>query len=344
MPVISHLITRLYHDVLLLKVWIILLLILGYLASSWLFFYLAGEVALTEDLITFLYFAATTASTVGYGDLSPVTKMGQLIASVFFFPVAVTIFTITLSKITVTAVERVRRMADGHGNYSNRKDATVLIGYHDDRTERMIEDLIAGKDDDHTIILVSRHSDPQLPNNVYFVHSDKIDSIITLKRAGVENAAKLLIYADSDSETFNCCLAVRELNASVHIAAYFNDRETAKRAEKFANVETVVSVSSETLVRAAQDPGSSAVIQALASSTDSATIYSQIINQEIDSIALIQNCLSQNINPIAVKITQNAKITFAPFPAKLSGGDQVFYIADSRPNEIVWAAIQKEPV
>ncbi len=341
-PNFSRILTRFYQDLLVLKVWVILALVVCYLVISWGLFALAGEDDLTTDLVAFLYFAATTASTVGYGDLSPSTDAGRLIASVFFFPAAVTIFTVMLSKLTVTVVEGVRKMADGRGNYSGKEGATVLVGYHPERTERMIEDLIAGQDNDHTIVLLSRYSDSKVPDGVLFVFAEKLDALQSLRRAAVENAAKVLVYAEGDGETFNCCLAVRELNADVHIAAYFNDRETAARAKRYADVETVVSISTESLVRAAQDPGASAVIQALATSTTSATIYSGVVKgQAISSDALLGTCRKTSVTPIALSSGAGAPIQFVPFPETIEPGSTLFYVAEARLTEKEWDAIQK---
>ena len=81
-------------------------------------------------------------------------------------------------------------------------------------------------------------------------------AVLILRKIWSERAlATRLIYASSDGEAFNACLAVREINSDVHIAAYFDDRETAKRAERLARVDAIVSISTEMLVRAARPRG-----------------------------------------------------------------------------------------
>ena len=51
-----------------------------YAVSSYWLLFAAGEVDLIAD-VDFLYWLAVTASTVGYGDLSPVTSAGKLVVA-----------------------------------------------------------------------------------------------------------------------------------------------------------------------------------------------------------------------------------------------------------------------
>ena len=88
MPILQLIISRLYQHVLELKLWLLATLICAYMVISWILFFLAGETGLTGNPLTFIYFAATTASTVGYGDLSPSTEAGRMVAAFWFFPFA----------------------------------------------------------------------------------------------------------------------------------------------------------------------------------------------------------------------------------------------------------------
>lgn len=343
MPVLIRLIALLYNQVVELRAWVIGLVLLGYLAISWVLFALAGEQALTRNVIDFLYFAMTTASTVGYGDMSPATPAGRLVAAVWFFPGALLIFTAVLGKITSVLVEGVRRMAEGRSNFENVANATVIIGFHAERTDRMVRDMLAGEDGDDTIIVLSRKTDIGLPDGVRLVRSDRLDGLDSLRRAGVPKAAKVLVYADTDAETFNACLAVREINPTVHVAAYFDDRDTAGRAARFANVEPVISHATEILVRAAQDPGSSRVLSALSSAVTSSTIFSGAITNDrgASSGGLREALLAKHATMVAVSTEPDA-VAFAPFPDRLGVRTVVYYIAGGRLDESTWKAVLAE--
>ena len=340
----SRLLALIYQRVVELRGWVLALMVVVYSIASWILFHLAGETGLVGNWVDFVYFAAVTASTVGYGDISPATPEGRLIAAFWFVPGALLIFTAVLSKLTSFLIEGVRRVAEGLGSYEAIAGATVIIGYHAERTTRMVNDMLAGDAKNDKIVLMARQKDARVPKKVQFVHSERLDSHEALARAATANAARVLVYADSDAETFNICLAVREINPEVHVAAYFNDRSTALRAEKFANVDTIVSTSTEMLVRAAQDPGSGAVLMALSSATDKSTIYSGTLSERdgARSRHLGDAICKNGATMVAISSNDGDGPKFAPFPELLPSGTVVYYIAPTRFNAADWLRISGE--
>lgn len=330
MPVLSRLFFKLYQEILDLSAWILILACLAFFTLSWVLFWLAGEADLTANIVTYIYFAATTASTVGYGDFSPQTEAGKLVAAFWFFPGALLIFSAALGRLAGSMVERIRRMADGHGNYERMVGATVIVGYHREQTPLMVENLVAGDDGDDKIVLLTKVSEVDVPEGVYLVKSDRLDALAPLRRAGIPKAQKALVCAGSDAETFNTCLAIRELNETVHVAAFFEDRDTAHRAAKIAGVETVVSNASEALVRAAQDPGAGQILMALSAANVGATIYSAQTNGDVATSTLKEVLQDRDATLIAVSQPDDSAYLFTPFPDRLRAGGALYYLAARR--------------
>ncbi|MEL6226119.1 MAG: potassium channel family protein, partial [Pseudomonadota bacterium] len=54
---------------------------------------LSGEAGLTGSFVDYVYYYMTTATTVGYGDLSPQTPAGRIWALVFVLPGSISLFT-----------------------------------------------------------------------------------------------------------------------------------------------------------------------------------------------------------------------------------------------------------
>jgi len=331
-PILQVIISRLYQHVIELKLWLLGTLICGYLLISWLLFLLAGETGLTGNPLTFIYFAATTASTVGYGDLSPETEAGRMVAAFWFFPGALLIFSAVLGRLTGVLVEGVRRMADGNGNFERVQNATVIVGYHRDKTPLMVENLVAGQDGDDKIILLASSKNVEVPEGVRLIRAERLDALQSLRRAAIPGAQKVLVYAATDAETFNTCLAIRELNDTVHIAAYFEDRDTARRAGKLAHIEPVVSNACEALVRAAQDPGAGQILMALSTAGLGATVYSAIVEADSSSdMAALEKALSGAEGTlIAVSQPDDESFVFRPFPKALKSGGSIYYLAQKR--------------
>jgi len=331
-PILQLIISRLYQHVIELKLWLLMTLICVYLFISWVLFWLAGEGGLTNNPLTFIYFAATTASTVGYGDLSPETEAGRMVAAFWFFPGALLIFSAVLGRLTGVLVEGVRRMADGNGNYERVQNATVIVGYHRDKTPLMVENLVAGQDGDDKIILLASSKNVEVPEGVRLIRAERLDALQSLRRAAIPGAQKVLVYAGTDAETFNTCLAIRELNSDVHIAAYFEDRDTARRAGKLAGIEPVVSNACESLVRAAQDPGAGQILMALSTAGLGATVYSAIVETDsaTDTTALEKALSVADGTLIAVSQPDNDDFLFRPFPQALKSGGSIYYLASKR--------------
>jgi len=329
-PILTKILSRFYNELLDLKWWLLCVLAATFFVISWSFFRLAGELEITESLTTYIYFAATTASTVGYGDMSPQTQTGRMIAAFWFFPGSLLVFSAVLGRLAGGMVERIRRMADGFGSFENLQGATVIVGYSRDHTPVMIENLIAGRDGDKDIVLLTKTTEGDLPEGVKLVKSDRLDALSSLKRAAIQNADKVMVYASSDAETFNTCLAIRELNETLHIAAFFEDRDTARRAANLAGLEAIVSNASEALVRAAQDPGAGQVLMALSAASVGATIYSAKVSAELEISELRAALYACDATLISVCQMQGQDFEFAPFPPKLSAGGTFYYLCQER--------------
>lgn len=310
-----------------------------YLGITWVLLVIANETTLVDSFITFVYFTATVASTIGFGDYSPKTDAGKLIAVLWLFPCSFLIYSTLLAKLSAAIFRRIQHIMSGHGDYHELRGATVIVGYHEERTRRMISELSAGDDGDDDVVLVAKQEKVRIPDDVRFVHADRLDSVECLRRAAIEKAGKILVHADTDAETFNACLAIREANETVHIAAYFHDNDTARRAERLASVEAVVSNSSEMLVRAAQDPGAGRILLALADTAKDSAVFTVETTSSLSVQQLADAMASRDATLIAVRALGDSAFTFRPFPSSLEAGSSVAYIGERRIDDL-WQHVE----
>ncbi|MCV5755639.1 potassium channel family protein, partial [Escherichia coli] len=75
-----------------------------YVSLSWWLLVLAGETALTDSFANFIYYLMVTASTVGYGDHSPVTDMGKWVVVLFVIPGGLSLFAALLGRVAGSAM------------------------------------------------------------------------------------------------------------------------------------------------------------------------------------------------------------------------------------------------
>lgn len=295
---------------------------------------LVGEAELVADPVALLYFYATTATTVGYGDLSPVTPAGRLVVALWVFPGSIALFTTVIAKSIAAVSETLRKRMNGQGDFSRLTGAVVLVGYHPKRTQRMVDQIrhggYAGE-----IILVSRRQPEDLGSDIRLVRTETLTDRAALVRAGVAGADRVIVYADRDDETLAATLAVDALNAGVHIVAHMTDPEQADLLARHTEAEVIVSPTVDMVVRAAQDPGASRVFGALVSTLESETLYSLTVT---DSAAIGLRVAAafawlRERGALALALQKQGETTprLNPAPETPVGtGDRLFYIRSSR--------------
>lgn len=316
--------------------WTVLgMLIVGHAAITWVLLDLAGEERL-EGPATFFYWYATTAYTVGYGDLSPQTEAGRLITALWVFPGAIAAFTTIVAKILAAIGDVWRRRRSGKGDYSRMTDTIVLIGYHPSRTIKMIDELCTELAADQTLVLLTRQTLAEPDGRIRYVQSDTLTSVSALTRAGVRGASRVVVFTGSDSDTLAATLAAAVVAPpEAHIVCYFEDEDHARLLNQHCpRVEVVLSAGPEMVARACKDPGASQVISCLTSHLDAgATLFSLTWPDRPPRAygALAHDLLQRSATLLAVQPTAAAAPVFNPdISLDVRPGDRVFYVASDR--------------
>lgn len=316
--------------------WTLLAVLIGLHAlSTWGLILLAGEDKLQAPA-TFLYWYATTAYTVGYGDLSPQGDAGRLITALWVFPGAIAAFTTVVAKVlaAIGDVWRIRRA--GKGDYSRMTDALVLIGYHPVRTPKMIAELCADLAPDQTLVLLTRQALTDLDSRIRYVQTESLTSTAALTRAGVPGASRVLVFTDSDADTLAATLAAVSLaGPSAHVVCYFEDEDNARLLDQHCpEVEIVLSAGPEMVARACKDPGSSQVISALSSHLDpGATLFSLSWPEGAPGRFgdLARRLLDRSATLLAIQSASATMPTFNPASDHaVLPGDRLYYVASAR--------------
>ncbi len=253
--------------------WVLAAAAAAHAGASWLILALDGETKIVAP-VDFLYWYATTAYTVGYGDLSPQTPAGRVATAIFVFPGAIAIFTTIVAKTLTAMGDFWRRRREGRGDYGRMTDTTVVIGFIPEQTPKMIDELHA-EGHGARVVLVTRRELADPDERVLYIRARTLTDPGELRRAGVPNARRVAIYTDNDPDTLAAALAVSGLNQTAHVVCYFHDHHAADLLRLHCpQVEAIIAPGPELVVRAVQDPGASRVLNALISHLDdSATLY-----------------------------------------------------------------------
>jgi voltage-gated potassium channel len=300
-----------------------------HMALSWCLLAWAGEADLLPPS-AFLYWYGTTASTVGYGDLSPKSAAGRLIVAFIVMPGAIALFTVAIARGFAGLSDRWRRRRMGLGDYSRMSGHIVLVGHDADRTPRMIAEIVADGSGQEIVLLATEPLDGDATTH-RFVHAAQLTAPADLARAGVGDAGRVVVYARSDAETLAATLAVTAINRGGHVVCFLRDSDTARLLSAHCpQVEVVMTPTVELVIKALSDPGSSRLIAQLASHTDDGgTLYATVapVAESFDAAAarlrrsgavLIAHCRADGNCPV-----------FDP-DVSVNAGDRLFYVARTR--------------
>lgn len=299
-------------------------------------------------LDVFWYFYLVTATTVGYGDFAPLTAAGRAIAVFWIMPGGIAIFTSIVAKVVQSATGYWRRRMLGMGNYADLQNHTVIMGWNGENTRKMVA-FMRGDQPNRDIVLVSyRVSENPLPDQVHFVRGESLTSMDVLLRSGIATAGRAVVTGHDDNETLAVCLAVSAHSRSTHLAAFFEDEAIADLLTAHCPAaECLVPMSTELLVRTADDPGSSRIPKILLSTLISPTLYSLRVPEEGSASCFADLFLAfyqqhrATLLGVASGRAANEIFLNPPGDRIVMGGETLYYIAEHRlaVENIAWARI-----
>lgn len=299
----------------------------------WLLLAVAGEAEMLPP-VTYIYWWWTTSTTVGYGDVSPVTDAGRLVVSFIGYPGGIAIFTAVIAKAINSLSAFWRRRMNGLADFSGLKGHTIIVGYHVRRTPRMIDELLAGRTDGE-IVLVAREIETNPDLRVSFVRAGGGSFTADLRRAGLDGAKTVLIYGNDDDETLAAALAASAADEDVAIVAFFRDEAQADLLRAHCpRARCLISDAVEQVVREAQDPGAGIVLSLLSSTMEEAAVFTLAVRQAEPLAAVKARLEAQGALMIGHARRGAAQPTLLPLAgdpqAQAQPGDIVHYIARRR--------------
>ena len=258
--------------------WILLLtLLLLHYNCSWLLLTGAGEYGLVDDPGTWFYFYVTTATTIGYGDLSPDTSLGRIFAAIFIMPGSVVLFAAFLGKLSSIFVGIWRKGMQGNADYSKLQGHIVILGWNPEKTPRMVKLFFGDSKQRNSVLIICTDQDIENPfsEKVLFIKGERLTDRDVFHRAAIESASIVIILQETDDQTLSTCLSVSASKTEAHVVAWFESRRMAWLVKNHCpKVECNTSVSAELVIRSAQDPGSSRLQSQLLSTLNGPTQYS----------------------------------------------------------------------
>ncbi|WP_313691065.1 NAD-binding protein [Halorarum halobium] len=244
----------------------------------------AGTFALREQfngvdtLLDALYFSIVTATTVGYGDVTPASGAEGQLAKWFALSALVlnvAAFAVALGVLITPAIEA--RLATALGRMTETDidilERHVLVLGHGELTEPIVEELTEANVDFLVITPDEDVARGLRERELNVLTADPSDEG-TLERAKVGEARAVVTATNNDAEDALSILTARQLNPEVAIVAAASDRENVNKLKR-AGANTVISPASiggHLLVESALQRGDSeALARELLDQPDEAT-------------------------------------------------------------------------
>ncbi|PQJ45667.1 potassium channel protein [Vibrio campbellii] len=318
----------------------------AYIAISWLLLTLAGEHALTDSFSNFIYYLMVTASTVGYGDHSPVTDMGKWVVVLFIIPGGLSLFAAILGRVVGGAIDYWRAGILGKRRV-RVENHIVLLGWNGARTMHLIRMLQHEEHGKRPIVLCSRSDiENPLPGEIGFIKVNSYTDAQEMKNANITEANCIIVDNLTDDITLSAALYCASVNPDAHLLAYFKDDALGRLLSQHCpRAECIPAVGAEMLAKAAVDPGSSALHQELLASTRGMTQYSVIYpeDQPTTTVETIFGFIKKHHQATLIAFDLGSGIELNPeLSAQVPPSTKLFYIADERIDDFAWTDMNKD--
>ncbi|GAB2883793.1 ion channel [Microbulbifer echini] len=316
----------------------ILIGVLGYVVGSYVLLSAAGESEIVAPA-NFIYWLVVTASTVGYGDFSPVTPTGKVVVAAWVIPFGLSLFAMVIAKAGFAISEFVHRGKRGL-RMTNLVNHTVIIGWNGTRTLRLIELLLSKTNGTTTEVVLCVEADIEnpMPGKIDFVRVESFSHIESMQRAALADAARIIIDNPLDDVTLTTALFCDKHSPNSHTTAYFQDENVGELLRAHCpKIECIPSVAVELLAKSSLDPGSARLHRQLLDSTYGMTQYSVEYRgeQPLPFSALFEH-FKKNLSATLIAVRRQGVVKIDVNPAltdQVSKGDMLYYISAKRLEE-----------
>ena len=182
-----------------------------------------------------LYWLVTTITTVGYGDVTPITMQGKMLALLIMI-IGIVSVSLLISQITSRIVAI--NLGSMFGVRSTRKKIDCILCGWNPISQAAYEE-ITGPGVEIVVIDSMNRPDLAKSKDVHFMVGDPTDPAV-LRRANVMNAKNIVLAMDEDSQVLLAIHVIRDINPWINIVAKINNHEHVKIAES-AGADQVVS-------------------------------------------------------------------------------------------------------
>ncbi len=225
-----------------------------------------------ETLGDGLWWCVVTLTTVGYGDISPQTVGGKVVAAIIMF-IGLSFYALLTGLLSTIIIERTKRSEAEGMDIASLTQHVVICGWNE-TGRRLVADLIKSEKDPRVVVLYHTSTYPRLLDpRVHYLEEDPTTAR-GLEMARVKHAGVAVVLPeqtegrdtqDADARSILTVLAVEQLNRGIHTIVELMNEENIYHVRNAGCDEVIVSgaYTGTMLSQAVQFPGVSDVFSDL---------------------------------------------------------------------------------
>ena len=197
-----------------------------------------GEPVTTLDLI---YFTAVTMSTVGYGDIVPVTPLARTIDLLLVTPARMLVWLLFVGTTVQLTYAQFKEEYAMQKLKDRLKAHTIICGYGMTGRSAAEELVLMGSKRDEIVIVDIDESECQTAADDGFV-AIKGDATreAVLENADIRDASHIIVTTNRDDTNVLICLTAKNMNPEIRIAAGVDQTENLKLMKSSGAATTVM--------------------------------------------------------------------------------------------------------
>ena len=195
------------------------------------------------SLIDVFYFTVVTLTTIGYGDIIPVTPEARLVNAVLLTPIRLFLWAIFLGTAYELVLQRYREKVQMEQLQKRLKGHTIICGYGV-KGRSIVAELLAHGHSASDIVIIDpdEHSVKEAAAHDLVALRGDASSEAILRAAALEKADHVLVAPNRDDACVLICLTVRSLAPTVRLVAAAREEENVKLIYR-AGADVVISPS-----------------------------------------------------------------------------------------------------